>query len=339
MPKPSPRPWSIVLAGGNGARLSPFTERVFGRQVPKQDCALWGTKTMLDDALDRADELSGADRVIAVVAREHAYLAERVLAKRARRPHMILQPRNRDTAAGIFLPVTYVRRAEPDAVVVILPSDHFLKPANQFLDVARSAVNAARCLEDQIVILGGAPESAEPDYGWLTRGMEIASVDGRDVWTVDRFTEKPHEALAADLMARGAPWHASIIAAGVRALWELGQAYVPEVVARFERLAAAIGRRAEYETLNLIYEDMPAVNFSSALLQNAHGRVSVMELDGVVWSDWSRADRILNTLTRPDMPAAFPIPVMADVVSTGRRAIASGRKSHRDSDIGMIPAG
>src|SRR5262245_43323238 len=106
--------WSIVLAGGEGSRLRSFTEHWLGRHVPKQYCCFSGETTLLDDALDRAEQVSGADRTVTVVARQHLSLAEAVFAGR-RRGHVISQPSNRDTAAGIYLPLTYVRRQDPDA--------------------------------------------------------------------------------------------------------------------------------------------------------------------------------------------------------------------------------
>jgi mannose-1-phosphate guanylyltransferase len=104
----SGRPWSIVLAGGRGERLASFTERWLGRPVPKQYCAFVGGRSMLQHTLDRARRISSPEDIVTVVAREHAgYWRSQVSGELA--GGLVVQPVNRDTAAGIFLPLARVR--------------------------------------------------------------------------------------------------------------------------------------------------------------------------------------------------------------------------------------
>jgi mannose-1-phosphate guanylyltransferase len=312
-------PWSIVLAGGEGSRLRPFTERWLGRHVPKQYCAFSGTRTMLDDALGRAERLSGAERTVTVVAREHDSFAQRAFA--GRKPTKIVrQPRNKGTAPGIYLPLTYVRKCEPDAVVVVLPSDHFLQPEDLFLDTARVAVQAAQEVKDRIVLIGAPPDSPQPDYGWLSRGEKIGNIEGRPVHAVQDFIEKPQEDLAKGLFAAGALWNTFILAARAETLWDLGWEHADQIMSHFERLDDAIGAPEEENVLDAIYDVMPDLSFSSAILERARGRVAMIELDGVAWSDWGRPDRIVSTLTLYGMPPAFSTTLIDDL------AVCAGRQ-------------
>jgi mannose-1-phosphate guanylyltransferase len=296
-------PWSVVLAGGNGDRLRPVTERWLGRHLPKQYCAFSGGQTMLEDALDRAEKLSGPSRILTVVAREHLAFSEAVFDS-DRRGHRVIQPRNCGTVAGIFLPLTYIRKAQPDATVVILPSDHFLRPEDEFIEVVRAAVRAARELRDQIVLVGAIPDTPEPDYGWIVRGRQQVAA-GPPLHAVEEFIEKPHEELAKQLMAAGALWNTFVMAAPLEELWGLGWKHVPDVMARFETLERAIATPSECETLDAIYEGMPDRNFSSEILQNARGHVCVMELEGVAWTDLGRPERLERTLLGLGIPDAL----------------------------------
>src|SRR5207247_4854391 len=119
-----PQTWSIVLAGGEGERLKPFVRSWLGEAVPKQYCTFTGTRTLLEHTLDRAARIASAERTVTVVARGHERWTRELLG-RGHPGLVVRQPANRDTAAGIFLPLTYVRAADPEAVVAILPSDHF----------------------------------------------------------------------------------------------------------------------------------------------------------------------------------------------------------------------
>ena len=117
--------WSIVLAGGEGERLRPFVERWLGRHRPKQYCAFVGTRSMLQHTLDRADRLAHPECKVTVVARGHRQAGWATPGGVAS-GIVVAQPANCDTAAGIFLPLAYVRARDPHATVVIYPSDHLL---------------------------------------------------------------------------------------------------------------------------------------------------------------------------------------------------------------------
>ena len=293
----SGRPWSIVLAGGRGERLASFTERWLGRPVPKQYCAFVGGRSMLQHTLDRASRISSPEDIVTVVAREHAgYWRSQVSGELAR--GLVTQPVNRDTAAGIFLPLARVRAVDPGATVAIFPSDHFIYPETRFVAAIETALRAAEVLRERLVLLGVRPDEPEPDYGWVFRGRELLDLEGRRVHAVRTFLEKPSAEDARAAREDGALWNTMIMAGKVETFWRLGWRYLPELMFRFDCYVEAIGTPAEEAALASIYSDMPIRNFSSDLLQRARTEVAAVELEGVLWSDWGRAERIAETLAR-----------------------------------------
>lgn len=299
----SGRPWSIVLAGGRGERLASFTERWLGRPVPKQYCAFVGGRSMLQHTLDRASRVSSLEDIVTVVAREHkGYWRNQVRGELAR--GLVTQPVNRDTAAGIFLPLARVRAMDPDAAVAIFPSDHFIYPESRFVAAVETALRAAGELPERLILLGVRPDGPEPDYGWVFRGRELLNLEGleglegRRVHAVRTFLEKPSAEDARAAREEGALWNTLIMAAKVETFWRLGWRYLPELMFRFESYVEAIGTPMEDAVLSSIYADMPIRNFSSDLLQRARTEVGAIELEGVLWSDWGRAERIAETLAR-----------------------------------------
>ncbi|HET8721522.1 MAG TPA: sugar phosphate nucleotidyltransferase, partial [Nitrospira sp.] len=131
--------WSIVLAGGDGLRMKEFIKRRLGCDKPKQYCAFTGTRSMFQHTLDRAAELTPWERVVVVAARDHQ---EEVWSQLDGRPvgMVLLQPKNLDTAAGVFLPLTFILARDSQAMVMIYPSDHFIYPEDRFAAVAAHAV-------------------------------------------------------------------------------------------------------------------------------------------------------------------------------------------------------
>jgi mannose-1-phosphate guanylyltransferase len=298
------RLWSIILAGGQGERLKPFVQQWLGRHKPKQYCTFIGTRSMFQHTLDRADQLSAPDHRVTIIAADHGQDALSQLSQR-QVGELIIQPSNRDTAAGIFLALTYVRARDPQATVVVYPSDHFIYPEDRFIDVVRSAVRAAKHLKEWLFLLGVAPDRMELDYGWIHPGPHLGWIGGHKLRSAQAFLEKPSIERCRAAMAAGALWNTLVLAARVKTLWEMGWQCFPEMMPLFEKYGNAVGTSKEQSVLEDIYEIMPARNFSSDLLERLPRRVAVMELTNVLWSDWGRPERIVETLQRLGKRPAF----------------------------------
>jgi len=297
--------WSIVLAGGEGERLRPFVERWLGRHKPKQYCTFIGTRSMFQHTLDRADQITSPRLKVTVIGHTHLWDARAQL-PRGRGGKLIVQPSNRDTAAGIFLPLSYVRAQDPQATVVLYPSDHFAYPEHRFAEGVRCATQAAKELKDYLLLLGVNPDRLEPEYGWIHPGAHLGSIGGNVIRATKAFLEKPDIEGCRTAMTSGALWNTLVVAARIETLWEVGWQCFPEMMPLFERYERAIGTSQEEKVLKSIYEVMPVRNFSSHLLERHPQRIAVMELKGVLWSDWGKPERILESLHRIGKRPSFP---------------------------------
>ncbi len=296
--------WSIVLAGGEGERLKPFVKRWLGRHKPKQYCSFIGTRSMFQHTLDRSDQIVMARRRVTVVARNHR---EDVLSQMASRDKgiVLFQPRNRDTAAGIFLGLAYVRSCDPEATVVIFPSDHFVYPEERFVEMTRTLARAASSLTHWVFLLGVPPQSPEQEYGWIRPGKSLGWIDGIRIQAAEAFVEKPRPEACRLAMNAGGMWNTMVVAARLDTLWQLGRQSFPELLRLFEVYGRSIQTKQENAILEKIYAAMPKRNFSSHLLQEFPKHVAVIELKGVVWSDWGQPERIVQTLYRMDRQPNF----------------------------------
>lgn len=308
MTQPLPRLgklWAVVLAGGEGERLRPLIRRWLGRHQPKQYCTFAGTRSMFQHTVDRALGLAPPGHVITVMARSHhsyvrAQLDGRLLGA------VLLQPENRDTAAGIFLPLAYIRAQGEDATVVIFPSDHFVHPEPRFLEVVADTIRTAERLTDRLVLLAVKADQPEREYGWIEPGENLIRSDPA-VRMVQRFLEKPSAAEAMHTMAGGGLWNTLILTSKVETLWTLGWHCFPEMMPLFEQLVPAIGTAEETLVIEHIYRRMPRHNFSSGLLQRVPEQIVVVEARGMLWSDWGNPERIADTLLGLGRVPAFPL--------------------------------
>lgn len=304
----SARLWSIVLAGGEGERTRAFVQNWLGYHKPKQYCAFTGTRSLFQHTVDRADALSSPERRVVIAAPEHrGLLVEQLRGREGGR--IILQPRNRGTASGVFLALAYVLARDPSATVVIYPSDHFVCPESAFVAIMRNAVRAAERYPDRPLLLGVRPRSSEEDYGWI-----VPSPCAREGPTrrVARFLEKPPKCLAEEALRKGGLWNTMILASKLDPLWALGWWCLPEILPAFVRFREALWSGRDDDVLEEIYQDLPSRDFSSDLLQQVPYALRVFEMSGVWWSDWGRPERILETLRELERPAAFPEALMLE---------------------------
>ena len=298
--------WSLLLAGGEGERTRPFIERWLGRPKPKQYCTFVGTRSLFQHTVDRADRLTPPERRVLVVADSHREDVRSQMDGRS--PGRILfQPENRGTAPGVFLPLTYVLAKDPDATVVIYPSDHFVYPEGVFLGAVSEAVTALECTPHAAILLGIVPDSPEADYGWILPDSGVGTTIGdHRIRGVTRFIEKPANGTAKEAMSRGGLWNTLVIVAKARSLWNLGRHSMPGVMALFQSLAMAVNTAQEAAVLDGIYRMMPVRDFSKHLLQRVPEMLAVLELKKVLWSDWGRPERIDATLRQIGKEPAFP---------------------------------
>ncbi len=299
-----PHLWSIVLAGGEGTRLAPMIKQWLGEDCPKQYCTFTGTRSMLQHTVDRADTLADPAQRVTVVGASQEETARGQLHDRG--GVLVVQPANCDTAPGVFLPLTYVRAADPDATVVIYPSDHFVHPEGQLVEAVRHAVRAIDLLEDRLILLGIQPDGVDLDYGYIQLDRYVGGYGPHSLWHVGQFVEKPKRHLAKTLTQGQVLWNTMIIVAKVNTLWKLGTKVLPSMMDLFEALLLTVGEAREAQVLQQLYRAMPKQNFSMDFLEHVFNKVSVLDVKNVLWCDWGRPKRIAQGLRKIGKVPAFP---------------------------------
>ena len=106
-------------------------------------------------------------------------------------------------------------------------------------------------------------------------------------------------------MEAGALWNTFVWTSKLETLWKMGWHCFPSLMELFEQLGQHIGTPKEGQALESIYRMVPKKNFSSHLLQQIPDQMGVVELQGVLWSDWGRPERISQTLGELGKVPAF----------------------------------
>ena len=219
--------WALLLAGGEGTRLSSLTTTPGGLTVPKQFCSLHGGVSLLEETLSRAAVVAPRRRMLAVVADRHRRWWEAPLWS-IPPLNIIVQPENKGTAVGLLLPLLHLAQRNPSATVVVLPSDHFVSDEAVLAQSLQHAARLAHADHQHVYLLGLVPERIDPELGYIVP-------EGRTrlgVAPVRRFVEKPAFDIASRLIDNGALWNVFIVAASARALLGLYTKRYPDLIAR-----------------------------------------------------------------------------------------------------------
>jgi mannose-1-phosphate guanylyltransferase len=194
--------WALVLAGGEGKRLHALTTRPGGTPVPKQFCSLRGERSLIEEAIARGSALVDTERICVIVgaAHRHWWLQSAAL-KRLPANNLIVQPRGRGTAVGILYAVLHIATKDPDAVIVLLPSDHHVADEGALRESLVAALQRTRQGAGSPVLLGLEPDRADTELGYIVPGAR----DPSGGYRVRRFVEKPDISAARALVDGGDP--------------------------------------------------------------------------------------------------------------------------------------
>lgn len=299
--------WTLALAGGEGQRLTEYVERRFGRRIPKQYCCLLGSRSMMQHTLERLNKITPPSRTMTVIGTSHGQYAFPQLAGRC--DHVFRQPSARDTGLALYVALAMIKRWNPNAVVTITPTDHYVAPSAKYVDRVRAAQKVAMRLRDKVVILGVQPTEADPELGYLSLGERLTDVP--EVRQLVGFIEKPSVAICQDLREKGALWNTMVTCGTVDALWELGRQAEPQLLDILDSLVPLVGTADEEDAIQYVYRAYLPVSFSRDILERAPDRLCALELEGVEWSDWGKPERIEHVLSLRRSRALVPARALA----------------------------
>ncbi len=286
--------WVLVLAAGEGSRLRTLTTTVNGTTIPKQFCSLRGGHSLLQEALLRAHAIAPRERICSIVAAQHRRWWEGPLWSLPA-GNVIVQPENRGTANGILLPLLHILERDPEARIVLLPSDHHVRDESVLARSLHQATGRLESCQSDVLLLGLEPEDADPELGYIVPGLSA----GHRTFHIEQFVEKPHAALARELIEQGALWNAFIIAATGRALLRMFEQNHADIVMEM-RGVVQHDRLDPTDAIAAVdlYDRLPTLDFSREIVEGQEANLQVLTVPPCGWSDLGTPKRVAETLRR-----------------------------------------
>lgn len=284
--------WAVVLAGGEGQRLSALTRNAQGICTPKQYCSLDGSQSLLQLALRRALAVTTREHTVPVVTDAHRRWWESQLPAFPR-TRVVVQPSNRGTALGVLLPLLVIAKCEPEAGVIFIPSDHYVEHEDLLAEFLRQATAPEALDSDKLTLLGITPNAPDSGFGYLSPAPD----SGVGLRPVHQFVEQPDEATARELFRAGSVWSSGIFAGRIPPIVNLIQRHTPGLISE---LSAALkdwtGHRTPNAELAVVYNRHAALDFSRDVLQKCTNDLQFLTVPPCGWNDVRTPERLAQAL-------------------------------------------
>ncbi len=292
--------WGLILAGGEGTRLTGFVRQLYGIARPKQYCAIVGRRSMLQHTRDRIELLYPRDRILTVVNHSHLDYVREQLADQPSST-ILTQPCGRETANGILLGLLHIYTRDKEATVSIFPADHFVREEARLMLQVDLASRCIRKQSDAIILLGATPDDGEQEYGWIEKDRPVKNPWKPNVHHIRRFWEKPDRAMVEKLFESKCLWSTLIMVGRVRTFLSLFQRLAPENFLQLSEIMRFPKGEDQDRSLEKIYPLLSAFDFSRAILEQSPDQFCVQELSDIYWSDWGNEVRVLKDIERFDL--------------------------------------
>ncbi len=270
--------YAIIMAGGVGSRFWPLSKASY----PKQFHDILGAgETLIQRTFGRLSQTVPSENVLVLTNEKYKGLVNEQLPE-VSDENIVLEPAMRNTAPCILLAALKIYKANPDGVMIVAPSDHWIENEKAFLTDLNTAFEA--CAEDAseeklLVTLGIEPTFPHTGYGYIQYNASSAAVKG-----VKAFKEKPDYATAKQFLAEGNySWNAGIFIWSARAIIEAFEKYLPEMYALFNSGFEALNTEAEQQFILDNYAKAENISIDYGILEKS-GHVGVIPAT-FDWSD------------------------------------------------------
>jgi len=282
--------YPVVLSGGVGTRLWPMS-RVL---QPKQLLPLTSERSMLQETVSRVSGPGFAPPMI-VCNQEHRFvIAEQMRELQVTPEAIVLEPLGRNTAPAVTVAALLLAAKDPDAIMLVLPSDHVIGNIERFRDAVATAVTAAR--GDALITFGIPPTRPETGYGYIQRGDPCNGIP--ECFRIARFVEKPDLPTAEAYIASDQyAWNSGMFVFPVRSYLDEVARLKPDMFELCRQSVAQATTDLDFLRLDRAsFEAMESVSIDYAVMeQTTKGAIVPANME---WSDvgswaalWEISDR------------------------------------------------
>ncbi|HXF84943.1 MAG TPA: mannose-1-phosphate guanylyltransferase [Anaerolineales bacterium] len=285
--------YAVIMAGGGGTRLWPISRK----ERPKQLLPLLGKETLFQSTVARLEKLFPPERILVVTVAEQA----REMQKQAPSiptENYLIEPAPRGTASVVGLAAAVLKKRDPQAIMAVQTSDHYIRNNDVFQYLMKTAFEVAE--KGYLVTLGITPTFPSTGYGYIQQGEALDGEYRYPVYKVKRFKEKPDEATAQQFLRSGDhSWNSGMFVWRVDVILAEIERQMPELFDAVMKISAAWDTPQQNKVMEQVWYDLKTETIDYGIMEKAE-RVAVLPAGGLGWSDVGSWQSLFEVLL-PDM--------------------------------------
>ena len=285
--------YAVIMAGGGGTRLWPISRK----ETPKQLLPLLGKETLFQSTVSRLEEIFPPERILVVTVAEQAREMQKQVPAIPVENYLI-EPAPRGTASVVALAAAVLQKRDPQAVMAIQTSDHYIRNRDLFHYLIRAAFDVAE--NNYLVTLGITPTYPSTGYGYIQQGSSLDGNYKYPVYTVKRFKEKPDEETAQQLLRSGDhSWNSGMFVWRVDTILAEVERQMPQLFEVVKKISSAWGTPEQDDVVQAHWNGLKSQTIDYGVMEKAE-KVAVLPAGGLGWSDVGSWDSLFEVLL-PDM--------------------------------------
>lgn len=264
--------FALIIVGGGGTRLWPVSKST----SPKQFLKLFNNQTLTQITSYRFNKIIPWKKIYAVTSSEE-YKKEIISeVPEFVASNILVEPFKRNTAAAQALGATYISKQDDDAIILNEYADHLVDPQREYfknLEVAAESVFQ----KDLLLAVGVKPTYPNTGYGYIKIGNKLGEVNGKFVFKLDSFTEKPELKTAEKYLASGKYfWNSGQYVWSAKSFLAALAKHAPEIAGGMRKISESIGSKDENKVKSDVYGQLPDISVDYAVSEKADNFITLV---------------------------------------------------------------
>jgi len=281
--------YAVIMAGGGGTRLWPLSRKA----RPKQMLRLLEERTLFQTSVERLDGVYPPDHIYVVTVQEQAVELQQQCPQ-IPVENYLLEPMPKGTASVVGLAAIALQQRDPQAVMAVLTSDHFIGNEPAFRQLLGAAYHVA--MDGFLVTLGISPTFAATGYGYIQQGTRLGHAEGLEIYRAARFKEKPTEELANQMLHTGDhAWNSGMFVWKVDRILAEFNTQMPRLSSGLEQIAASWDTPSRGATIQSVWPKLESQTIDYGIMEQAED-VAVIPAANLQWSDVGSWDSLFEVI-------------------------------------------